>query len=158
MIVVVQSDGMDVCEHEIPEPDSIIAWANWASGELTDGASALAENTELCVQLLSETDMQALNQQYRGKDKSTNVLSFPFESMPGVELPILGDIALCPAVVAREAIEQTKTLHNHWAHMLVHGVLHLRGYDHIDDTDADHMEGLEQAILGRHGVGNPYES
>ncbi|MGB0958456.1 MAG: rRNA maturation RNase YbeY, partial [Litorivicinus sp.] len=107
MIVDVQSDGLESAEHDTPEPDSIIAWAEWASGEL-DQTPALAADTELSVQLLSEPEMQALNREFRGKDRSTNVLSFPFEAMPGVDVPLLGDIALCPAVIAREAAEQNK--------------------------------------------------
>ncbi len=141
---------------EAPEPDSIIAWAQWASGELLD-LPALADDTELSIQVLDEDAVQTLNREFRGKDKPTNVLSFPYEAMPGVEIPLLGDIVLCAGVIAREAKEQQKSLQDHWAHMLVHGVLHLRGFDHIEDDEAEEMEALERSILSAHGVSDPYE-
>lgn len=141
---------------EAPEPDSIIAWAQWASGELLD-LPPLADDTELSIQVLDEDAIQTLNREFRGKDKPTNVLSFPYEAMPGVEIPLLGDIVLCAGVIAREAKEQQKSLQDHWAHMLVHGVLHLRGFDHIEDDEAEEMEALERSILSAHGVSDPYE-
>ena len=141
---------------EAPEPDSIIAWAQWASGELLD-LPPLADDTELSIQVLDEDAVQTLNREFRGKDKPTNVLSFPYEAMPGVEIPLLGDIVLCAGVIAREAKEQQKSLQDHWAHMLVHGVLHLRGFDHIEDDEAEEMEALERSILSAHGVSDPYE-
>ncbi|MGB0966019.1 MAG: rRNA maturation RNase YbeY [Litorivicinus sp.] len=141
---------------EAPEPDSIIAWARWASGELLD-LPALPEQTELSIQVLDDTAVQNLNREFRGKDVPTNVLSFPYEAMPGIDVPLLGDIVLCAPVIAREAAEQGKNLHDHWAHMLVHGVLHLRGFDHIRDDEAEEMEALERAILSAHGVSDPYE-
>lgn len=141
---------------EAPEPDSIIAWAEWASGELNDGL-ALTQDTELSIQVVDEPAIQQLNRDYRHQDKPTNVLSFPYEAMPGINLPLLGDIVLCAPVIAREAREQGKALADHWAHMTVHGVLHLRGYDHIEEAQAEEMEALERGILAKHGVGNPYE-
>ena len=141
---------------EAPEPDSIIAWAEWASGELND-CLALTQDTELSIQVVDEPAIQQLNRDYRHQDKPTNVLSFPYEAMPGIELPLLGDIVLCSPVIAREAREQGKALADHWAHMTVHGVLHLRGYDHIEEAQAEEMEALERGILAKHGVGNPYE-
>ena len=91
---------------------------------------------ELSVRIVDEDESQALNLQYRGKDKPTNVLSFPCELPDGVELPLLGDLVICAQVVAKEALEQGKLLHAHWAHMVVHGTLHLLGYDHIEDGEA----------------------
>lgn len=141
---------------ESPEPDSIIAWAEWASGEILD-LPALNPQTELSIQVLDEAAMQTLNHQFRDKNKPTNVLSFPYEPMPGVTLDLLGDIALCAPVIQQEAAEQGKSLMDHWAHMLVHGMLHLRGFDHIDDEEAEVMEALEIELLAKHGIQNPYE-
>jgi len=112
---------------------------------------------ELTVRLVEQDESQALNSQYRGKDKPTNVLSFPFEVPDGVELNLLGDLIICAQVVAHEAHEQNKTLAAHWAHMVIHGCLHLLGYDHISDDDAQEMEALEIDILKKLGFNNPYE-
>lgn len=111
---------------------------------------------ELSLRIVDEDESQALNLQYRGKDKPTNVLSFPCELPEGVELPLLGDLVICAQVVAREALEQGKALHAHWAHMVVHGTLHLLGYDHIDDTEAEEMEAIEIQVLLELGYPNPY--
>ena len=98
-----------------------------------------------------------LNQHYRGKPGPTNVLSFPFEAPPGVETEILGDLVVCAPVVEREALEQGKTLQSHWAHMVVHGVLHLQDYDHIEENEAVIMESEEITIMNRLGFSSPYE-
>ncbi len=115
------------------------------------------DGAQLTVRLVDETEMTELNETYRGKQGPTNVLSFPFEAPPGVELPLLGDIIICARVVAREAQEQGKALEAHWAHMVVHGCLHLLGYDHIEEGEAQQMEGLETEILAGLGYSNPYE-
>jgi probable rRNA maturation factor len=123
--------------------------------------AALAGRREaagLVVRLVDEPESQALNRQYRGIDKPTNVLSFPFEAPPKVRSRHIGDLVICAPVVEREAAEQGKPLEAHWAHMVVHGVLHLLGYDHETDADAETMEALEIAILGRLGFPNPYEA
>jgi len=112
----------------------------------------------LVIRIVDEPESQALNRQYRGIDKPTNVLSFPFEAPPHVPSRHIGDLVICAPVVEREAAEQGKPLEAHWAHMVVHGVLHLLGYDHQTDADAETMEGLEIAILGRLGFPNPYEA
>jgi probable rRNA maturation factor len=112
---------------------------------------------ELTIRLVDEQESQSLNHTYRGKDKPTNVLSFPFESPPEVELPLLGDLVICVPVVEAEAIEQDKTLEAHWAHMVVHGCLHLLGYDHIVDSDAEEMESLETQLIESLGFPNPYK-
>ncbi|ABD82557.1 rRNA maturation RNase YbeY [Saccharophagus degradans] len=111
---------------------------------------------ELSIRIVDEDESQALNLQYRGKDKSTNVLSFPCELPDGVELPLLGDLVICAQVVAKEALEQGKLLHAHWAHMVVHGTLHLLGYDHIEDGEAEEMEAIEIQVLLELGYPNPY--
>ncbi|MGF1683668.1 rRNA maturation RNase YbeY [Photobacterium minamisatsumaniensis] len=113
-------------------------------------------NAELTIRLVDDAESHALNHEYRGKDKSTNVLSFPFESPPGVELDLLGDLIICRQVVEKEAKEQNKPLNAHWAHMVVHGSLHLLGYDHIEDEEADEMEGLETEIMQKMGFNDPY--
>ena len=114
------------------------------------------KRADLALRIVDEREGRALNRHYRGKDYATNVLSVPAELPSGVELPILGDIVLCAPVVAREAAEQGKPLNAHYAHLTVHGVLHLLGFDHEDPLDADAMEALERQILASLGIGDPY--
>ena len=117
---------------------------------------------DLAIRIVGTKEGRALNRHYRGKDYATNVLSFPAEiaagvKLPkGVKLPLLGDIVLCAPVVAREAREQKKPIGTHYAHMTVHGVLHLLGWDHQDDRDAECMEALEREILAGLGIEDPY--
>ncbi len=115
------------------------------------------EEAEVTIRLVDEAESNELNLTYRGKDKPTNVLSFPFECPPGVELPLLGDLVICRQVVEREANEQGKPLMAHWAHMVVHGSLHLLGYDHIEDGEAEEMEALEVEFMAALGFENPYQ-
>jgi probable rRNA maturation factor len=116
------------------------------------------EQVEVCVRLVDDDEMTQLNKTFRGKTGSTNVLSFP-ASLPGeLGLPLLGDIVICSPVVAAEAAEQGKSSSAHWAHMTVHGTLHLLGYDHIEEEDAATMETLETAILAQLNYSNPYET
>lgn len=124
-------------------------------GSLRRFAEAAGAQGELCLRVVDGEESRALNHQFRGRDKATNVLSFPAES-PLPELPQLGDIVLCAPVIQREAIEQDKPPRAHWAHMVVHGVLHLRGYDHKKDAEAAEMEGLERRILAKLGFADPY--
>lgn len=112
---------------------------------------------ELTIRLVDEKESQELNKQYRDKDYPTNVLSFPFESPIDLPLPLLGDLVICKQVVERQAKEQHKTLLSHWAHMVVHGCLHLLAYDHIEETERMEMESLEIAIMKDLGFANPYE-
>lgn len=115
------------------------------------------QDAQLCIRLVDPEESQTLNATYRGKDAPTNVLSFPFEPPPGLPAQhFLGDMAICTAVVAREAHEQRKTLQDHYAHIVVHGVLHLLGFDHINETDANEMEALEVAILAGLTIADPY--
>ena len=108
------------------------------------------------MRLVDEAESHELNLTYRGKDKPTNVLSFPFEAPPGIELPLLGDLIICRQVVEQEAKEQDKPLEAHWAHMVIHGSLHLLGYDHIIDEEAEEMDGLESEIMLALGYEDPY--
>tara|TARA_R110000751_G_scaffold307830_1_gene432460 strand:+ start:57447 stop:57935 length:489 start_codon:yes stop_codon:yes gene_type:complete len=123
---------------------------------------------EMTVRIVDDAEIQQLNQQYRGKNKPTNVLSFPFE-MPELSLPIdvqmdeslsqfLGDIVICAPVVKRESQQQNKILNHHWAHMLIHGTLHLLGYDHIEEQEAQEMESIEIAILQKLAIDDPYQN
>ncbi|TDO98777.1 rRNA maturation RNase YbeY [Marinomonas balearica] len=122
--------------------------------------SALPKDSDTCyemtIRLVDEEESQTLNNEYRGKNKPTNVLSFPFEVPEGVELPLLGDLVICRQVVEQEAQEQKKDLNHHWCHMVVHGVLHLRGYDHIKEDEAEEMEALEVQILASLNIPDPY--
>lgn len=115
------------------------------------------DNWELTIRLVDDEEIQQLNNDYREKDKPTNVLSFPFEAPPGIEIPLLGDLVISVPYVNAEAVAQNKTQNAHWAHMVLHGCLHLLGYDHITTEDADEMEGLEISILANWGFNNPYE-
>ena len=114
------------------------------------------DEAQLTIRITDEAEIQELNRTYRHQDKPTNVLSFPFEAPPGIDIPLLGDIVICAAVVAAEATEQGKPLEAHWAHMVIHGTLHLLGHDHIEDDEAEAMEGLEIALLAGLGYANPY--
>lgn len=123
---------------------------------LTAAVSPFQAEAEVTIRIVDEAESQQLNFDYRHKDKPTNVLSFPFQAPPGIELPLLGDLVICVQVVEREAVEQNKTLEAHWAHMVVHGCLHLLGFDHINDTDAEEMEVEEVQILQELGFSDPY--
>jgi len=143
----------------LPQEKQFLAWAQLAVSKVMASG---AQPASLTIRIVSSEESQELNHQYRGKARPTNVLSFPFEIPQGLpqdllpEEHILGDLAVCADVVANEAREQQKDLHDHWAHMVVHGCLHLLGYDHIKDEEAEVMEALEAEILAELGIGNPY--
>jgi probable rRNA maturation factor len=124
-------------------------WARAALG-------ARGPGRELALRVVSAGQMRDLNRRWRGKDKPTNVLSFPATAAPGVRPRPLGDVVICPAVLRREAGEHGKTLEAHWAHLVVHGVLHLAGYDHERAADARRMERREISVLKSLGFSNPY--
>ncbi|MBT0725474.1 rRNA maturation RNase YbeY [Rosenbergiella sp. S61] len=126
---------------------------------LTAAVSPFQAVSEVTIRLVDEAESHELNHTWRGKDKPTNVLSFPFEAPPGIEdFPLLGDLIICRQVVEQEAVEQQKTLEAHWAHMVIHGSLHLLGYDHIVDEEAEEMEALETEIMLALGYPDPYIS
>jgi probable rRNA maturation factor len=114
--------------------------------------AALAGSGQVTIRLVGADEGRALNREYRGKDQATNVLSFPYESEPAV----IGDLVICPAVVAHEAAEQGKPLSAHYAHLTVHGMLHLQGHDHESDAEAEAMEAEETRILAALGYPDPY--
>lgn len=117
-------------------------------------------DSEVAIQLVDAAEGQAMNRQYRGKDYATNVLSFPADLPEGLpedfDFPQLGDLVICAPVVAREAAEQGKPLDAHYAHLTVHGVLHLLGFDHVEEAEAEEMEALERQILASLGIADPY--
>jgi probable rRNA maturation factor len=114
------------------------------------------QDTEIVVRIVDEQESAELNEQYRHKSGPTNILSFPVELPEGIELDLLGDLVICAPVLEKEAREQNKLLAHHWAHIIVHGILHLLGYDHIDETEAEQMESKEIAILNKLNINNPY--
>jgi len=140
-----------VARNGVPSAASFRQWVNAALA----GAKRRRQ-AELSIRIVDAAEGRELNRDYRGKDYATNVLSFPAELPPGVQLPLIGDLAICAPVVAREAAEQGKPPRHHWAHMTVHGVLHLLGYDHMVDAEAEAMETLETRILAKLGIANPY--
>ena len=133
----------------LPGDQQFEQWVRAALGELSTAI--------LTLRIVGREEMRRLNRRYRGKDAATNVLSFPADLPGAVDLPLLGDVVLCAPLVVEEAQTQGKSPHAHWAHLTIHGVLHLLGYDHVDRTDAAAMEGLEIELLDDLGIGNPYE-
>lgn len=150
--LVVQNDDEIA---EVPAEASLLRWAQ-AAVDRADATLTLDEPYELTIRVVSPAESQQLNHDYRGKDSPTNVLSFPFDAPPDVDLALLGDLAICADVVTREAQEQQKTLTAHWAHMVIHGTLHLLGYDHIENDEAEQMEALEIELLAGFGIADPY--
>ena len=133
----------------VPSVRLLRRWADAALGSRGAGH-------ELALQTVGTQRMRALNRRYRGRDKPTNVLAFPAAPSPRAQPAPLGDVVICPAVLRREARQQGKPERAHWAHLVVHGALHLAGYDHERDTDAARMERREIAVLRRLGFSNPY--
>ena len=135
---------------------SAVSFRKWVAAALHNRI----READLAVRIVGTKEARALNRHYRGKDYATNVLSFPAElpaGLPeGVKLPLLGDLVICAPVVAREAKEQKKPLAAHYAHLTVHGVLHLLGWDHEDEKEAVCMEQLEREILAGMGIEDPY--
>ncbi len=135
----------------VPAPGSFRRWA-----EAALRGARRRQPAELSIRIVDLAEGAELNHAFRGRGYATNVLSFPAEPPPGVRWALLGDLAICAPVVAREAGEQGKRARDHWAHLTVHGVLHLLGYDHLVDREAEVMEALETRILARLGIADPY--
>jgi len=133
---------------DLPDIDSFNSWVSAA--RLDEGRSSVV------IRIVDHDESRQLNRDYRGKDRPTNVLSFPFEAPAGVPEEHLGDLVICAPVVATEAAEQHKPLMAHWAHMVVHGILHLQGFDHQNSDEAEEMESLERKILADLGYPDPY--
>ena len=134
----------------LPTDDELLKWLSETLGFEQHA------DTELTIRIVSEQESAELNEQYRHKKGSTNILSFPFETPDEVELNLLGDLIICADVVKKEAAEQKKEELAHWAHMIVHGTLHLLGYDHLTDEQASVMEIKEIKILSQLGYPDPY--
>jgi probable rRNA maturation factor len=140
----------DIENPDLPSDEDFLRWVSLAlSGRKTAG--------EICIRLVEAEESQQLNSDYRGKASPTNVLSFPFEGPADIPMDILGDLAICAEIVTKEAKEQNKLPQHHWAHMVIHGTLHLIGFDHIDDADAEQMEALEIALLATLNISDPYQ-
>ena len=152
-------DVQFACEDAgVPDKEAIRNWVQLAA----DRSGRLPQrDVEFAVRIVGEAEIQTLNQLYRNKDSATNVLSFPagaIEGLPQDAVHQMGDIVVCASVVRDEAVRQSKQLEDHWAHMLIHGALHLLGYDHGEDKEAEEMEHLEVAILESRGIADPYAS
>lgn len=137
-------------EGKVPEQALFQKWAEAALQE------DVTEDCELSIRLVEVEESAELNNTYRGKTGPTNVLSFPFDSPIPMEPKLLGDLVICVPIVEKEALEQAKQLEHHWAHLVVHGCLHLLGYDHIEDEQAEEMEAFEVEILQTLAIDNPY--
>lgn len=141
---------------ETPLPTESM-FQKWVEVVLAAHTIKISEESEMTLRIVDEEESQSLNAQFRGKNKPTNVLSFSYsdEEMPSQD-PLLGDLVLCAPVIKKEALEQHKTMEAHWAHMVIHGSLHLLGYDHETSEQAEKMEPLEIALLNTLGFANPY--
>ena len=136
---------------DLPKAADIEAWVRAA-------LAGRREHAQLTVRIVDNGEGTALNERWRGKQGPTNVLSFPVGGLERIAPDLLGDVVICAPVVAREAREQHKALEAHWAHMVIHGTLHLLGFDHIDEEQAREMEGIETDVLHRLGYPDPYEA
>jgi len=148
--VTVTVDLQIAYDGQIPEPALFQKWAEAALQE------DVTEDCELSIRVVEIAESAELNKTYRSKTGPTNVLSFPFDSLIPMEPKLLGDLVICVPIVEKEALEQAKQLEHHWAHLVVHGCLHLLGYDHIEDDQAEEMEAFEVEILQTLAIDNPY--
>lgn len=152
MNVTVELQNASLDQDGLPSEETLETWAQKAleiGGRTADA--------ELTVRLVEPQEIQSLNALYRHIDRPTNILSFPFECPEEVELPLIGDLIVCMQVLRREAEEQGKSVDEHFAHLIVHGCLHLIGYDHIEPQDAQIMEPLEVKAVMALGYDNPYK-
>ncbi len=132
---------------------SVEQFQDWVSASLLSSYHQL----EQTIRIVDVAESQQLNKNYRAKDKPTNVLSFPAEDSEYLDYEHLGDLIICASLVKDEALKQDKELFSHWAHLVVHGMLHLQGYDHLTDVEAEKMETREIDILAALGHTNPYQ-
>ena len=147
---MIELDLQNVSQAATPSLAQLQLWCS-------KGLSPRSADSELTIRLVDEPEARELNNTWRQKDYATNVLSFPADIPEGLlDIPLLGDLVICVAVVAREAAEQGKQLDAHWAHLVIHGCLHLLGYDHIDDDEAVEMEDLERKLLAELSYPDPY--
>lgn len=148
--------GLDIqiqtltADDSVPEPEFLQEIAKQALNDVSDA--------EITIRLVDTEESRELNQKWRKIDKPTNVLSFPISNSDDVVPVLMGDLVICAPVIKNEAEEQNKPLQAHWAHMIIHGILHLLGYDHIDDDDAKIMESCETGIMQQCGYPDPYIS
>ena len=138
-----------------PSLDELCLWANTAL-KLASNNNTSDLNFDMTLRIVNETEGKELNQTYRNKSNATNVLSFPFEVPENIPLNLLGDIVICAPIVTKEAEIQHKTTQSHWAHLTIHGTLHLLGFDHVDDNEAKIMENLEITAMVSLGFTDPY--
>ena len=148
---MIELDIQVACEAKVPKNRELNAW-------VTAALQNKHPNAELTIRFVEKDEIYDLNQRFRSRSAPTNVLSFPFQAPDGIPCYLLGDIVICPKIIEDEAIAQQKPLAAHYAHMVIHGTLHLLGFDHIVPEDADVMEQLEIKLLTELGFANPYES
>jgi probable rRNA maturation factor len=147
---VIELDVQCATNGEVPDETDLRRWCELALRQRT-------ADSELTIRLVDEAEGRELNRTWRQKDYATNILSFPADVPDGLlDIPLLGDLVICAPVVEREAAEQGKAPQAHWAHLVIHGCLHLLGYDHIDDHEAEEMESLERQLLAELGHADPY--
>lgn len=138
---------------QLPDEALIRRWANVSLDKLLEGAG----DVEVCLRVVDAGEIQSLNRQYRREDKATNVLAFPNDGIDENGRALLGDIVICSDIVVAESATQSKSVEAHFAHLLIHGLLHLQGHDHSVDDQANKMEAIEIDLLKNLGYGNPYE-
>lgn len=136
--------------HYLPTPEQFQRWVDTI-------LKNSEEDSEIVIRIVDEPEMIQFNEQYRQKKGTTNILSFPFDAPDEIESILLGDLLICAPVIEQEAQLQNKKLEHHWSHMIIHGILHLLGYDHIDNDEAKEMEALEINILSAMNIANPYQ-
>jgi probable rRNA maturation factor len=148
-----QIDIQHISDEAIPFSDEILS--QWVELPLIEHMGS----AELTLRIVNTEEITQLNHDYREQNKATNVLAFPSVIPDNIELdyPFLGDVIICPTILAKESIDYGKPLQEHWAHIVIHGVLHLLGYDHIKDSDAEVMQALETQLLAKLGFANPYQ-